>query len=235
MQESVALGIIKYIKDQTPEFKHVIESYFDVEQGFTESLQRRLAKVDYDIKETSWTATMWNLRKPEILSHRPKIFKVKDVQFVNNKGDLVDREKAVNETSGLVKPGFKAVSPDYRYTIVQSVLQLDFIFNSIKNASLFQELFTLRLYLSQSTYVNLPVLGPTCIYIDEIAMGDIDKFDRTAQGTLLSLPIDMVLTYPLIAPVLPKEELPCFTQERKPLINDIEFNQGVQSNLDSLE
>lgn len=225
MQETIAKGITKWINDQTPEFKHVFDDYFDTEQGFTDELQRRLAKVDYNIKEEKWVAVMWNLQKPEPLSHRPKIFKVRDIQFVNSKGDLVDEVEALDPISKMPKPGYTAVSPDYRYTIVQSVLQLDFIFNSYKHASMFQELFTLRVYMSNTAYIPLPVLGETAIYIDEVAMGDIEKFDRISQGTLLSLPIDMVITYPLIAPILPKEQLAPFTQERKPLIQSLQFKK----------
>lgn len=225
MQETIAKGMCRWVADQMPEFKSVMEAYFDTEQGFTDELQRRLAKVSYNIKEEKWVATMWNLGKPDPLSHRPRIFKVRDVQFVNSKGDLVSQEEALDPISKLPKKGYTACSPDFRYTVVQSVLQLDFIFNSFDNASLFQELFVLRVYMSNSTYMALPVLGQTAVYIDDVAMGEIDKFDRIAQGTLLSLPIDMVLTYPLIAPILPSKELPPYTQERKPLIQSIKFKK----------
>ena len=226
MQESVIKAVNSFIKSQMPEFDQLIEDYYDTDTGFTESLERRIAKVGYDKKtDKRWYATMWNMGKPEILSHRPKIFKIKEVQWVNNLGDLVSPEEAQDPVTLEPKPGYSAVSPDYRYTIVQSTFNLDYIFNSIDNASIFQELFTLRIYLSRSFYATLPVLGKTCIYIDDVAMGEIDKFDRLSQGTLLSLPIDMVLTYPLIAPVLPSEEQPPYTIERKPLITNIEFKQ----------
>lgn len=227
MQETVAKGITRWITQQTPEFKHVFDDYFDSEQGFTDELARRLAKVDYNIKTENWVAVMWDLKKPEPLSHRPKIFKVRDIQFTNSKGDLVLVEEALDPITKMPKPGYMACSPDYRYTIVQSVLQLDFIFNSYSKASLFQELFTLRVYMSNTAYIPLPVLGETAVYIDEVAMGDIEKFDRIAQGTLLSLPIDIVLTYPLIAPVLPKGEVAPFTTERVPLIQGIQFKKDV--------
>lgn len=217
MQESVAKGINTFIKSQIPEFTAIMEDYYDTEQGFTESLERRLAKVGYDKKtDKAWYATMWNMGKPEVNSHRPKIFKVKDIQWVNNKGDLVTQSEAQDPTTLKTKPGYSVVSPDYRYTIVQSVYNLDFIFNSIDNASTFQELFTLRVYMSRSTYINLPILGKTCVYIDDVAMGEIEKFDRIAQGTLLSLPIDMILTYPLIAPVLN-------SPRKVPLIDQVNF------------
>lgn len=227
MQETIAKGMCKWITDQTPEFKHVMDDYFDVEQGFTDELQRRLAKVPYNIKEEKWVATMWNLQKPEPLSHRPKIFKVRDIQFINSKGDLVPEEEALDPITKLPKKGYTACSPDYRYTVVQSVLQLDFIFNSFNNASLFQELFTLRIYMSNTAYIPLPILGETAVYIDEVAMGDIDKFDRISQGTLLSLPIDMVITYPLIAPIIPPKDLPPYTTDRKPLIQSIKFKKEL--------
>lgn len=227
MQETIVKGILKYFRTQTPEFKYIMDDYFDTEQGFTEELSRRLAKVNYNIKEEAWTACMWNIGKPEIQSHRPKIFKVRDVQFVNKKGDLVPELEALDPTTKTVKPGYRACSPDYRYTIVQSVINLDYIFNSMNKASLFQELFTIRLYMSSSCYINLPILGNTCVYIDEIAMGDIEKFDRTSQGTLLSLPIDIIATYPLIAPVIPADPKP-FETERKTLIQNISFVKDIQ-------
>lgn len=228
MQETIAKGITSWVTKQTPEFKHVFDDYFDTERGFTDELARRLAKVDYDIKEEPWVATMWNLLKPEPLSHRPKIFKARDVQFVNSKGDLVSEKDALDPVTLLPKKGFTACSPDYRYTVVQSVLQLDFIFNSYSKASLFQELFILRVYMSNTAYIPLPILGETAVYMDEVAMGDIEKFDRISQGTLLSLPIDMVITYPLIEPVLPKSSLPPYTQERTPLIQKIQFKKEVE-------
>ena len=227
MQETVAKGITHWIREQFPDFKFVMEDYFDTEQGFTDELARKLAKVNYDVKTEAWTACMWNLQKPEPLSHRPKIFRVKDIQFVNSKGDLVPEDEALDPITRMPKKGYMACSPDYRFSIVQSVLQLDYIFNSYNNASLFQELFTLRIYMSQSAYISLPVIGKCCCYIDEVAMGDIDKFDRIAQGTLLSLPIDMVITYPLIAPVLPIKPLEPYTTERKPLTQRIIFNKQV--------
>lgn len=230
MQESVAVGITEFIASQMPEFKKVMSDYYDTETGFTESLQRRLAKVPYNIKEEKWYATMWNLGKPEPLSHRPKIFKIRDVQWVNNLGDLVTAEEAQDPITLQPRPGYSAVSPDYRFTIVQSTLNLDFIFNSVDNASTFQELFTLRVYMSRSTYLVLPVIGKCCVYIDEVAMGEIDKFDRLSQGTLLSLPVDMIITYPLIAPILPPKHLPEYTTERKPLITEIGFNYEIGNN-----
>lgn len=225
MQESIAKVTNEFVKSQMPEFEALIEDYYDTDTGFTESLERRIAKVGYDKKtDHKWYATMWNIGKPEMLSHRPKIFKIKEVQWVNNLGDLVEQEEAQDPVTLQPKPGYSAVSPDYRYTVVQSTYNLDYIFNSVDNASDFQELFTLRVYMSRSFYATLPIIGKTCIYIDGIAMGEIDKFDRLAQGTLLSLPVDMVLTYPLIAPVLPGKEQPKYTIERKPLITNIDFN-----------
>lgn len=229
MQESVVVGIVDFVDSQIPEFKKIMDSYYDTETGFTESLQRRLAKVPYNIKEEKWYATMWNFGKPEPLSHRPKIFKAREIQWVNNLGDLVPAEEAQDPITLQPKPGYSAVSPDYRFTIVQSTLNLDFIFNSVDNASLFQELFTLRVYMSRSTYLVLPDIGKCCVYIDEVAMGDIDKFDRLSQGTLLSIPVDMIITYPLIAPVIPPKDQPLYTTERKPLISDIDFDYKVES------
>ena len=229
MQESVATGINKFISSQIPEFEAIMDDFYDPDTGFTETFQRRLAKVPYQAKEKKWYAVMWNMGKPEPLSHRPKIFKVRDIQWVNNLGDLVSAEEAQDPITLQAKPGYSAVSPDYRYSIVQSTLNLDFIFNSIDNASTFQELFTLRVYMSRSTYLILPIIGKCCAYIDEVAMGDIDKFDRLAQGTLLSIPIDMVITYPLIAPVIPPKDQPAFTTERKPLISEISFDYKVEN------
>jgi len=231
MQESVATGIVNFIGDQMPEFKKVMDSFYDPDTGFTETLQRRLAEVPYDIKETKWYATVWNMGKPEMLSHRPKIFKVREVQWVNNLGDLVKAEEAQDPITLQAKPGYAAVSPDYRFSIVQSTLNLDFIFNSIDNASTFQELFTLRVYMSRSTYMVLPIIGKCCVYIDEVAMGEIDKFDRLAQGTLLSIPIDMIITYPLIAPIIPPKDQPAFTTERKPLISEIKFDYKTENKI----
>lgn len=231
MQESVATGIVKFVESQMPEFKKVMDSFYDPDTGFTETLQRRLAEVPYDIKETPWYAVMWNMGKPEPLSHRPKIFKVREVQWVNNLGDLVPAEEAQDPITLQAKPGYSAVSPDYRYSVVQSTLNLDFIFNSIDKASDFQELFTLRVYMSRSTYLILPVIGKCCVYIDEVAMGEIDKFDRLAQGTLLSIPVDMVITYPLIAPIIPPKDQPAFTTERKPLISEIKFDYKTENKI----
>ena len=228
MQESIIKATNDFIKSQMPEFEQLIADYYDTDTGFTESLERRLAQVGYDKKtDKKWYALMWNMGKPEILSHRPKIFRVREVQWVNNLGDLVSQEDAQDPVTLRPKKGYSAVSPDYRYTVVQSVFNLDYIFNSVSNASLFQELFTLRIYLSRSFYATLPILGKTCIYVDDIAMGEIDKFDRIAQGTLLSLPIDLVLTYPLISPVVPPEDQPKYTIDRKPLITDINFRYRV--------
>lgn len=229
MQESVAVGINQFIASQLPEFEAIMETFYDPDKGFTETFQRRLAKVPYQAKEKKWYATMWNMGKPEPLSHRPKIFKIREVQWINNLGDLVTAEEAQDPITLKPKPGYMAVSPDYRYTVVQSILNLDFIFNSVDNASTFQELFTLRVYMSRSTYLVLPVIGKCCVYIDDVAMGEIDKFDRLAQGTLLSIPVDMVITYPLIAPVIPPKDQPLYTTERKPLISDINFEYKVEN------
>lgn len=231
MQETVAKGILNYLKDQTPEFEHIIQDFYDTDQGFTDSLNRRLVKKQYSQLEKPWVAVMWNMMKPEPLSHRPKIFKAKEIQWVNNRGDLVLKEEAQDPVTLKPKPGYSAVSADYRYSVVQSVFSLDYIFNSVDQASTFQELFVMRIYMSQSVYVPLPVLGKTCVYIDEIAAGEIDKFDRTSQGTLLSIPVDIVLTYPLIVPVLTKESIknPLVT-ERKPLITDIKINHSLKKN-----
>ena len=47
MQETVAKGILNYLKDQTPEFEHIIQDFYDTDQGFTDSLNRRLVKKQY--------------------------------------------------------------------------------------------------------------------------------------------------------------------------------------------
>ena len=232
MQESVVKGINKFIQSKLPEFRLVMDDYYDKDTGFTESLERRLAKVDYNIKEENWYAVMWYMGKPDPMSHQSRMFKIKDVQWVNNLGDLTPESEAQDPVTLQPKLGYAAVSPDYEATIVQSVLNLDFIFNSTDNASYFQELFIMRLYRSKSAYIVLPVIGKCCIYIDDIAMGEVDNFDRLAQGTLLSLPIDMVLTYPLIEPKLTKSYRPKYTTERKPLITNISFNYETSSNIE---
>ena len=230
MQETIAVATLDYIRNQLPDFSYILQDWYEPETGFTDSLARRLARKDYADKEQNWVAIMWNLAKPEPLSHRPRLFKAREVQYVNNRGDLVPEDEAKNQATQKLNPGYTAVSPDYRYTVVQSVFNLDFIFNSVDIASTFQELFVLRVYMSNAFYASLPIIGNTCIYIDEIAMGEIDKFDRTAQGTLLSLPIDMVLTYPLIQPILNTKIGP-YNTARVPLVAKIKENTSFEQKL----
>lgn len=210
--DSVIKGVINYIKSQTQEFNYIMEEFYSPEQGFTETLARKLAKKSNQEKDENWIAMMWNRTKPEPMSHRPKIFKVIGPAWFNNLGDLVDQEEAVNDNNE-IRPGYSCKSCDYRATWVQSVLELDFIFNSIDWASYFEEIFTLKVYMSKSITVPLPVIGNTVIHLDEIAMGEIDKFDRLQQGTLLSVPVDIVMTYPTIIALTPP----------KPVITDIKL------------
>lgn len=229
MKQSVAKGFLKYIKEQMDDFTYLLDDFYNPEQGWNESLHKRIVQEGIAKRENNWVTIQWSMGKPNPLSHRPKLFKGKDIQFVNNKGDIVKEEEARDPVTRDIKEGYSVVSPDYRWTIVNSVLSVDFIFNSLSVADRFEELFTMRVYMSNSTYIDLPVLGKTCIFIDDIAMGEVDKFDRNGQGTLLSLPVDFVITYPLIEPVKPKYKS-TFVQEKKPLIKEIISNVELKEN-----
>ena len=223
MQNAVVKGFLKYIKETLDEFYYLLDDFYNPERGWNDTLNKRLAQQEISKREKNWVSIMWNISHPNPLSYRPKLFKGKDVQFVNTHGDRVTFEEAMDPVTRELRKGYSAVSPDYRWTFVSATLSLDFVFNSLDEAIKFQELFTMRVYMSNSAYLDLPIVGKCCVHINDVAMGDIDKYDRSGQGTLLSLPIDFVLHYPLIEPVKPVNKGP-YEPTRKTLIQEIITN-----------